>query len=78
VSSYVLGHIKLGDVLGMHDGIGRGTFNPTGKDARLLKGRRRAEVAALPDILTGARARGLTFTTASTLVAAAKPPPDGR
>jgi peptidoglycan/xylan/chitin deacetylase (PgdA/CDA1 family) len=78
VTNYVLGHIGPGDVLGMHDGIGRGTFNPTGKEARLLKARRHVELAALPDILAGARAAGLTFTTASGLLAAAKPALAGR
>jgi peptidoglycan/xylan/chitin deacetylase (PgdA/CDA1 family) len=70
VAAFVLGYTEPGDVLGMHDGIGRATFNPHGADARYLRARRHAELDALPAILDGARARGLVFTTASELVKA--------
>jgi peptidoglycan/xylan/chitin deacetylase (PgdA/CDA1 family) len=75
VASFVLKHIAPGDVLGLHDGIGRATFNPHGADARFLRARRHVELVALPDILAGARAKGLTFTTASALLNAATPSP---
>jgi peptidoglycan/xylan/chitin deacetylase (PgdA/CDA1 family) len=73
VTAFVLGHNTPGDVLGLHDGIGRGTFNPNGADARYLRARRHVEVEALPGILAGARAKGLTFTTASELLKAGIP-----
>jgi peptidoglycan/xylan/chitin deacetylase (PgdA/CDA1 family) len=73
VTKFVLGHITPGDILDLHDGIGQATFNPTGPSAQYLRARRQVEVKALPDILAGAKAKGLTFTTASALLAAASP-----
>ncbi len=73
VATFVLSNIAPGDVLGLHDGIGRATFNPHGTDARYLRARRHAEVDALPDILAGARTRGLVFTSATELLKAATP-----
>ena len=70
VTASVLSHISPGAILDMHDGIGRGTFNPNGAEAKLLRARRRVEMEALPGILAGAKSRGITFTTASQLVAA--------
>lgn len=70
VASFVVGHAQPGDILGMHDGIGRGTFNPHGASARFLRSRRQVEVEALPAIFEGVRAKGITFTTASELLKA--------
>jgi hypothetical protein len=58
------------DVVGLHDGIGRDTFEPDGTLARTLRARRRVEVAALPSALQRLQARGFRLVTASELVEA--------
>jgi len=60
-----------GDIVDLHDGIGRGTFNPEADFTERIKVRRRIEVEALPSILEKAAARGMAFGTVSELVAAA-------
>ena len=50
-----------------HDGIGRGTFDRQGAEARLLIARRTAEVEALPSIIEDGLAKGLRFVTVSEL-----------
>jgi peptidoglycan/xylan/chitin deacetylase (PgdA/CDA1 family) len=62
-----------GDVVALHDGIGRGTFHPNGSAARLLRARRAVEVAALPAALERLTARGLRLVTVSELLAAGEP-----
>jgi peptidoglycan/xylan/chitin deacetylase (PgdA/CDA1 family) len=59
-----------GDVVGLHDGIGRGTFDPDGTVARYLRARRLVELAALPTALRRLQDQGLRLVTASELVAA--------
>ena len=59
-----------GDVVGLHDGIGRGTFDPDGAPARRPRARRRVELAALPSALQRLQARGIRLITASELVEA--------
>ncbi len=68
VGDYVSATVRAGDVLGLHDGIGRGTFDRHASFARALIARREAEVRALPALLAGIAARGLAVTTASALV----------
>jgi peptidoglycan-N-acetylglucosamine deacetylase len=77
VTDWVIEHVTPGDVLGLHDGIGRGTFDPHTKGSRALRDRRRVEMTALPSLLAGVRAKGLEFTTASTLLKAAEASPPG-
>lgn len=60
-----------GDIIDLHDGIGRGTFNPTADFTERITARRRVEVQALPAILQKASARGMTLCTVSELIAAA-------
>jgi peptidoglycan/xylan/chitin deacetylase (PgdA/CDA1 family) len=72
VTSSIVGRIRPGDIVGLHDGIGQGTFNPGGPEARQLRARRHVELKALPDILAGARSRGLQFVTASELVSSGR------
>jgi peptidoglycan/xylan/chitin deacetylase (PgdA/CDA1 family) len=60
-----------GEVVGLHDGIGRGTFDPHGRVAKYLRARRLVELAALPTALRRLRARGFRLVTASELVDAA-------
>jgi peptidoglycan/xylan/chitin deacetylase (PgdA/CDA1 family) len=62
-----------GDVVALHDGIGRGTFHPAGSTARLLRARRAVEVAALPSALERLMAAGLRLVTVSELLAAGEP-----
>jgi peptidoglycan-N-acetylglucosamine deacetylase len=71
VADYVTATIQPGDVLGLHDGIGRGTFSPDSADSQQLRARREIEVRALPEILARAADRGLRFVPAGELIAAA-------
>ena len=72
VSSHVLGSAAPGDIVALHDGIGRGTFNPGAAFTDRLRRRREVEIEALPRILEGAKARGLRLGTVSDLLAASK------
>lgn len=71
VAAHIAGAVGPGDVLALHDGIGRGTFDPDGAQARFLRARRAVEVAALPAAIEGVLARNLWLVTASELVDAA-------
>jgi peptidoglycan/xylan/chitin deacetylase (PgdA/CDA1 family) len=62
--------VGRGDVVALHDGVGRGTFRPGGRAAALLRARRAVEVAALPAALERIVAAGLRPVTASELLAA--------
>jgi peptidoglycan/xylan/chitin deacetylase (PgdA/CDA1 family) len=66
-----------GDVIDLHDGIGRGTFQPTAQFARALAARREVEVRALPEALGRIADRGIVLTSATDLLArsAAEPLP---
>jgi peptidoglycan-N-acetylglucosamine deacetylase len=72
ISSHVLGALGPGDIVDLHDGIGRGTFSPRSASARRIRRRREDEVRALPGILEGATARGLRLATLSDLIAAGR------
>jgi len=63
--------VRAGDVIDMHDGIGRDTFYRNLPSAKRLRRRRRVEVAALPKIIERIKARGLKFVTVSELLASA-------
>jgi peptidoglycan/xylan/chitin deacetylase (PgdA/CDA1 family) len=69
VAAAVLGRLEPGSIVDLHDGIGRGTFNPGETWTEELRHRRRIEVAALPLILRAAQREGLRFVTASELIA---------
>jgi peptidoglycan-N-acetylglucosamine deacetylase len=64
-----LGQMGPGDVVLLHDGLGRGTFQPDEPFADDLLRRREEELEVLPDVLAGARDRGLRLVTVSELVA---------
>lgn len=68
VADHVVGSIGPGDIVALHDGIGRGTFDRASAAARLLRARRSVEVAALPAVLERVLASGLRFVTVSTLI----------
>lgn len=69
VASHVLAGIGRGDIVLLHDGLGRGTFHRGTDFADRLRRRRTVELEALPRILEGARARGLRLATVSDLMA---------
>jgi peptidoglycan-N-acetylglucosamine deacetylase len=71
VADHLATAVGPGDVVGLHDGIGRGTFHPGGTIARHLRARRLVELAALPAALDRLQARGIRLVTASALVESA-------
>lgn len=68
VADHLSRAVGPGDVVGLHDGIGRGTFDPHSALARQLRARRLVELAALPAALQRLQARGVRLVTASELV----------
>jgi peptidoglycan-N-acetylglucosamine deacetylase len=70
VADHLARTVTPGDVVALHDGIGRGTFHPRGATARQLRARRSVEVAALPAALEQILGSGLGLVTASALLAA--------
>ena len=80
VADHLAAAIGPGDVIGLHDGIGRGTFDRGGAGARVLEARRRVEVAALPAAIEAVLTRNLQLITATELLdapATASPPASG-
>jgi peptidoglycan/xylan/chitin deacetylase (PgdA/CDA1 family) len=71
VAAYVGSTAAPGDILGLHDGIGRGTFHPQLDFARHLAARREVEVQALPAALARLRDRGLSLVSVGRLEALA-------
>jgi peptidoglycan-N-acetylglucosamine deacetylase len=67
--------VQAGDVVDLHDGIGRGTFAPTARFARALAARREVEVQALPEALRRIADRGVVLTSATDLLARSRPEP---
>lgn len=68
IAAHVATETRSGDVVDLHDGIGRGTFNRERDFAQRLIRRRAVEIDALPEIIERASARGLRFTTVSDLM----------
>jgi len=62
-------HLGIGDIVDLHDGLGRGTFNPGRAFTEELRRRREVEIEALPGVIEDALGRGLRFGTVSDLVA---------
>lgn len=69
VATHVIDETGPGDVIDLHDGIGRGTFVPESRTAADLMSRREVEVAALPRILEGIQDKGVRLGTVSDLQA---------
>ena len=67
--------VQAGDVLDLHDGIGRGVFSPGASFARDLAARREVEVRALPEALSRIADRGITLTSVTDLLAHSSPEP---
>jgi peptidoglycan/xylan/chitin deacetylase (PgdA/CDA1 family) len=75
VAEHLARTVAPGDVVALHDGIGRGTFHPRAAGAEELRARRLVEVQALPAALAGVLGRGLRLVTVSALLAAGEPRP---
>ncbi|MEU2350108.1 polysaccharide deacetylase family protein [Modestobacter sp. NPDC049651] len=77
ISDYMGRTVEAGDVLGLHDGIGQGTFHPDAAFARALADRRELEVRALPTALQQIADRGISLISANRLLARSVPEPIG-
>lgn len=77
IGDYMGQTVVAGDVLGLHDGIGRGTFDPGASFARALADRRELEVQALPSALQQIADRGITLMSANRLLALSEAEPIG-
>jgi len=75
VADHLARTVAPGDVVALHDGIGRGTFHPREPGAHKLRARRLVEVQALPAALERVLGRGLRLVTVSALLAAGEPHP---
>jgi peptidoglycan/xylan/chitin deacetylase (PgdA/CDA1 family) len=75
VADHLARTVAPGDVVALHDGIGRGTFHPRGSGAHQLRARRRVEVQALPAAVERVLGRGLRLVTVSALLAAGEQRP---
>jgi peptidoglycan-N-acetylglucosamine deacetylase len=75
VADHLARTVAPGDVVALHDGIGRGTFHPRGPGAHELRARRLVEVQALPAALERVLGRGLRLVTVSALLAAGEQHP---
>lgn len=73
VEDYLASTVQAGDIIDLHDGLGRGTFSPTAAFAHALAARREVEVRALPGALRRIADRGIHLTTASDLVTRSSP-----
>ena len=71
VADHLVSTISAGDVIDLHDGIGRGTFDRGASFAADLADRREVEVRALPEVLARVAERGITLTSAGQLLASA-------
>lgn len=69
VEDYLSSTVRAGDIIDLHDGLGRGTFSPSASFAKDLAARREVEVRALPGALRRIADRGIRLTTASDLLA---------
>ncbi len=65
--SHAVGKVGRGDIIDLHDGIGRGTFIPASDLAAELMRGRQVEVEALPDIIEWLAQRGIHLGTVSDL-----------
>ena len=77
IQDYMGQTVQAGDVLGLHDGIGRGTFDPSAAFAVALAERRDLEVQALPVALQQIADRGISLLSANRLLERSVPEPIG-
>ena len=69
VADYLRTELGPGDIVDLHDGIGRGQFHPDADWAEHSRARREVEVRALPRVLQDAADRGLALGSISELLA---------
>jgi peptidoglycan/xylan/chitin deacetylase (PgdA/CDA1 family) len=74
VANHLATAVGPGDIVGLHDGIGRSTFDRGTAQARVLQARRQVELAALPGAIERLLARNLRLVTVSTLLGAPRHP----
>ncbi|MFP5320240.1 MAG: polysaccharide deacetylase family protein [Acidimicrobiia bacterium] len=74
VRDHLVQHIGAGDIVDLHDGLGRGTFNPRRDFTEDLRVRREVEVRALPAAIEGVLERGIRLGTVSDVVATERRP----
>jgi peptidoglycan/xylan/chitin deacetylase (PgdA/CDA1 family) len=67
VSNYIAREAGPGDIVDLHDGIGRGLFAPGSDLADTLMRRRQVEVDALPMVIEQLQGRGMHLGTVSAL-----------
>ena len=77
VVDHLVSTVSAGDVIDLHDGIGRGTFDRGASFSIELADRREVEVRALPEVLERVAERGITLTSAGHLLANAGVEDDG-
>ncbi len=77
IEDYMGQTVEAGDVLGLHDGIGRGTFDPQAPFAVALADRRELEVQALPSALRHIADRVIGLISANRLLERSVPEPVG-
>lgn len=75
VADHLARTVAPGDVVALHDGIGRGTFHPRDRGAQELQARRLVEIKALPAALERLLGRGLGLVAVSALLAAGEQHP---
>lgn len=75
VADHLARTVAPGDVVALHDGIGRGIFHPRGPGAHELRARRLVEIQALPAALERVLSRGLRLGTVSALLTAGEQHP---
>lgn len=68
VRAHVVHELSPGGIVGLHDGIGQGTFKRGSSRANLLRQRRQIELQALPKMLDDIESRGLRPVTVSELI----------
>lgn len=73
VRHHLARNLGRGDIVGLHDGLGRGTFNPDRDFTQDLRIRRQIELEALPGVVEDALDRGLRLGTVSDLLAVEQP-----
>lgn len=68
VTEHIVGTLEPGDIILLHDGVGRETFRTDLNGPGPVRKRREVEVRALPRILEGALERGFRLTSVSELL----------
>jgi peptidoglycan/xylan/chitin deacetylase (PgdA/CDA1 family) len=78
VTAHLVQNVQPGDIIDLHDGIGRGTFFPHSERSGALAARREVEVHALPSVLKEIKAKGITLTSCTDLMSRSALPRSAR